>query len=59
VRRARPQQVFDAGLPILGICYGMQTMAAQLGGATEAADAARVRPCAGRVVAQDALARWA
>ena len=33
-----PQQVFDAGLPILGICYGMQTLAAQLGGATEAAD---------------------
>src|SRR5690606_16450886 len=32
-----PQQVFDAGVPILGICYGMQTMAAQLGGATEAA----------------------
>src|SRR6185437_11484662 len=34
-----PQQVFDSGLPILGICYGMQTLAAQLGGATEAADA--------------------
>jgi GMP synthase (glutamine-hydrolysing) len=34
-----PQQVFDAGMPILGICYGMQTLAAQLGGATEAADA--------------------
>jgi GMP synthase (glutamine-hydrolysing) len=30
-----PQQAYDAGLPILGICYGMQTMAAQLGGATE------------------------
>jgi len=34
-----PQQVFDSGLPILGICYGMQTLAAQLGGATEAAEA--------------------
>ncbi|HTM28043.1 MAG TPA: glutamine-hydrolyzing GMP synthase [Rhodanobacter sp.] len=34
-----PAQVFDAGVPILGICYGMQTLAAQLGGATEAADA--------------------
>ncbi|HEY8587096.1 MAG TPA: glutamine-hydrolyzing GMP synthase [Rhodanobacter sp.] len=34
-----PQQVFDAGVPILGICYGMQTLAAQLGGATEAAGA--------------------
>ena len=35
---AAPQQVWDSGLPLLGICYGMQTMAAQLGGATEAAD---------------------
>jgi len=34
-----PQEVFDAGPPILGICYGMQTLAAQLGGTTEAADA--------------------
>ena len=33
-----PREVFDSGLPILGICYGMQTMAVQLGGATEAAD---------------------
>jgi GMP synthase (glutamine-hydrolysing) len=27
-----PQAVFEAGVPVLGICYGMQTMAAQLGG---------------------------
>lgn len=27
-----PQYVFDAGVPVLGICYGMQTMAEQLGG---------------------------
>jgi GMP synthase (glutamine-hydrolysing) len=31
-----PQQVFESGGPLLGICYGMQTMAAQLGGRTEA-----------------------
>ncbi len=29
-----PQEVFDAGVPLLGICYGMQTMAMQLGGLT-------------------------
>jgi GMP synthase (glutamine-hydrolysing) len=31
-----PQAVFEAGVPVLGICYGMQTMAAQLGGEVEA-----------------------
>jgi GMP synthase (glutamine-hydrolysing) len=30
-----PQGVFDLGVPVLGICYGMQTMAAQLGGEVE------------------------
>src|SRR4029079_3337806 len=30
-----PREVYDAGLPILGICYGMQTMAMQLGGKVE------------------------
>ncbi|BCT93800.1 GMP synthase [glutamine-hydrolyzing] [Lysobacter helvus] len=50
-----PQQVWDAGLPILGICYGMQTMAAQLGGATEAADAREFGHAEVEIVAQDAL----
>ncbi|MDH3712655.1 MAG: glutamine-hydrolyzing GMP synthase [Gammaproteobacteria bacterium] len=27
-----PEVVFTSGVPVLGICYGMQTMAAQLGG---------------------------
>ncbi|MBB6011267.1 GMP synthase (glutamine-hydrolyzing) [Aquamicrobium lusatiense] len=31
-----PQQVFEAGIPVLGICYGEQTMCAQLGGQVEA-----------------------
>jgi GMP synthase (glutamine-hydrolysing) len=30
-----PQAVFELGVPVLGICYGMQTMAAQLGGKVE------------------------
>ncbi len=30
-----PMAVFDAGVPVLGICYGMQTMAEQLGGKVE------------------------
>ena len=29
------REVFDSGLPLLGICYGMQAMAQQLGGAVE------------------------
>jgi len=30
-----PEAVFDLGVPVLGICYGMQAMAAQLGGTIE------------------------
>jgi GMP synthase (glutamine-hydrolysing) len=30
-----PQAIFEAGVPVLGICYGQMTMAAQLGGAVE------------------------
>jgi GMP synthase (glutamine-hydrolysing) len=32
---AAPAAVFELGVPVLGICYGMQTMAAQLGGRVE------------------------
>lgn len=32
-----PRVVFELGVPVLGICYGMQTMAAQLGGKVESA----------------------
>jgi GMP synthase (glutamine-hydrolysing) len=30
-----PEVVFELGVPVLGICYGMQTMAQQLGGKVE------------------------
>ena len=33
-----PETVFTLGVPVLGICYGMQTMAVQLGGAVESSD---------------------
>ncbi|MDC8832708.1 glutamine-hydrolyzing GMP synthase [Alteromonas gilva] len=33
-----PEYVFNAGVPVLGVCYGMQTMAAQLGGQVQGSD---------------------
>ncbi|WP_138380110.1 glutamine-hydrolyzing GMP synthase [Luteithermobacter gelatinilyticus] len=33
-----PQRVFEMGVPVLGICYGEQTMCAQLGGKVEKAE---------------------
>jgi GMP synthase (glutamine-hydrolysing) len=33
-----PAAVFELGVPVLGICYGMQTMAVQLGGKVEWSD---------------------
>ena len=33
-----PEVVFNMGLPVLGICYGQQTMCAQLGGRVERSD---------------------
>ena len=50
-----PAQVFDSGLPILGICYGMQTMAKQLGGETEAADQREFGHAQVSLIAEDRL----
>lgn len=33
-----PQWVFEAGVPVLGICYGLQTMSVQLGGKVQGSD---------------------
>jgi len=33
-----PQKVFELGVPVLGICYGEQTMCAQLGGRVSPSD---------------------
>src|SRR5262245_39651284 len=33
-----PDAIFQADIPVLGICYGQMTMAAQLGGETEPSD---------------------
>lgn len=33
-----PTEIFDMNLPILGICYGMQTMSKQLGGDVESSN---------------------
>jgi len=33
-----PALVFDIGVPVLGICYGKQTMASQVGGKVESSD---------------------
>ncbi|MFN3311065.1 MAG: glutamine amidotransferase-related protein, partial [Thermomonas sp.] len=50
---AAPQAVFDAGVPILGICYGMQTLAVQLGGATEAGNQREFGHAALEIIAED------
>ena len=52
---AAPQTAYDSGFPILGICYGMQTMAAQLGGATESADAREFGHAQVDILEKDAL----
>ena len=50
-----PQAVFEAGIPVLGICYGQQTMAHQLGGKVEGGHAAEFGRADVEVLAPSAL----
>ena len=52
---AAPAQVFDAEVPLLGICYGMQTLAKQLGGETEAGNQREFGHAELELVGEDAL----
>jgi hypothetical protein len=53
-----PQLVFELGVPVLGICYGMQTMAHQLGGKVTSGHTARVWPCRRARAWPYGLAQW-
>ena len=48
MRRWRRRRSIDAGVPVLGICYGEQAMAQQLGGKVEGRPSPRIRPRRGR-----------
>ena len=50
-----PEYVFNAGVPVLGICYGMQTMAEQLGGGVEGSEHKEFGYAAVEVIAKSAL----
>ena len=50
-----PQVVFELDLPILGICYGMQTMAAQIGGAVQGSDTSEFGYAEIQCVSEDRL----
>ena len=50
-----PEGVFSLGIPVLGICYGMQTMAEELGGKVAACDKREFGYAQVRVKAESAL----
>ncbi len=50
-----PQSVFSASVPILGICYGQQTMCLQLGGSVEGGHAAEFGRADVEILAESAL----
>lgn len=50
-----PQVVFELDLPVLGICYGMQTIAAQMGGAVQGSDTSEFGYAEIQGIAEDRL----
>ncbi len=57
-RTARaPVYVFEAGVPVFGVCYGMQTMAMQLGGHVEGSNEREFGYAQVEVVNDSALVR--
>jgi GMP synthase (glutamine-hydrolysing) len=50
-----PEYVFNAGVPVLGICYGMQTMAEQLGGGVKSSEHKEFGYASVELIAQSAL----
>ena len=50
-----PQHFFESGLPVLGICYGQQTMAHQLGGTVASSDSREFGRAFIEVTARSAL----
>ena len=52
-----PECVFNMGLPVLGICYGMQTMAEQMGGKVEGSDVREFGYAQVKIEADNALTK--
>ncbi|OKY25967.1 glutamine-hydrolyzing GMP synthase [Thalassotalea sp. PP2-459] len=50
-----PKYVFNAGVPLFGICYGMQTMAEQLGGGVHGSEHKEFGYAAVEVIAESRL----
>ena len=50
-----PEYVFSAGVPVLGVCYGMQTMAEQLGGGVQSSEHKEFGYASVEVITESAL----
>ncbi len=52
-----PEYVFNAGIPVLGICYGMQTMSMQMGGSVQCSEEREFGYAQVEIIADSALTR--